>query len=167
MWWAKIPREFIPAVQKGFTQAMVNGLSGIISTQWRCVCSMVHGTMMWTLIHCRSEWLHALASKKPRKYFRHNLEPIMGVEVVTPDEFMGSVTGDLNLDVVSWGGMDSRGTARVIKSRCAVVWVVRLYHWIWERLHQAVLRLRWRSHTMHKFLVILAEKVIEEVKGRS
>jgi elongation factor G len=44
------------------------------------------------------------------------LEPIMGVEVVTPDDYTGSITGDLNRRRGVMKGMDSRGTAAVIKA---------------------------------------------------
>jgi elongation factor G len=44
------------------------------------------------------------------------LEPVMGVEVVTPDEYTGAITGDLNRRRGIMKGMDTKGTSAVIKS---------------------------------------------------
>lgn len=160
-----IPREFIPAVQKGFTQAMVNGpLAGypIDSMKVR----LFHGSYHDVDSDSLSFELAARIGFKEaaRKCTPQLLEPIMGVEVVTPDEFMGSVTGDLNRRRGLMRGMDSRGTAQVIK---ADVPLSELFGYITD-LRTLTSGRAAASLTFSHYAQVprnLAEKVIEEVKG--
>ena len=160
-----IPREFIPAVQKGFTQAMVNGpLAGypIDSMKVR----LFHGSYHDVDSDSLSFELAARIGFKEaaRKCSPQLLEPIMGVEVVTPDEFMGSVTGDLNRRRGLMRGMDSRGTAQVIK---ADVPLSELFGYITD-LRTLTSGRAAASLTFSHYAQVprnLAEKVIEEVKG--
>lgn len=112
-----IPKEFIPAIQKGFENAMKNGvLAGFPVTGFKV--RLFHGSyhdvdsdslsfeMAATL-----GFKEAGAKAKPKL-----LEPIMSVEVVTPDEFTGPITGDLNRRRGIMKGMDSRGGAQVVKA---------------------------------------------------
>ncbi|MEM6523020.1 MAG: elongation factor G [Bacteroidota bacterium] len=111
-----IPKEFIPAVQKGFEQAMANGpLAGYPIDQMKV--RLFHGSFHDVDSDSLSFELAARigfreAAKKAKPVL---LEPIMGVEVVTPDEYTGSVTGDLNKRRGIMKGMDTRGVAQVIK----------------------------------------------------
>src|SRR5690606_35405660 len=91
-----IPREFIPAVQKGFESAMVNGpLAGypIDNLRVRLFHGSYHDVDSDSLsfeLAARLGFKEAAAKCAPQL-----LEPIMAVEVVSPDEYTGSVTGDL------------------------------------------------------------------------
>lgn len=112
-----IPKEFIPSVQKGFEQAMVNGpLAGypIDTMKVRLYHGSFHDVDSDSLsfeLAARVGFKTAASQCKPVI-----LEPIMGVEVVTPDEYTGSITGDLNKRRGLMKGMDTRGTSGVIKA---------------------------------------------------
>jgi elongation factor G len=160
-----IPREFIPAVQKGFTQAMVNGpLAGypIDSMKVR----LYHGSYHDVDSDSLSFELAARIGFKEaaRKCGPQLLEPIMGVEVVTPDEFTGSVTGDLNRRRGIMKGMDGRANAQVIR---ADVPLSELFGYITD-LRTLTSGRAAASLTFSHYAVVprgLADKVIEEVKG--
>jgi elongation factor G len=160
-----IPREFVPAVQKGFTQAMVNGpLAGypIDSMKVR----LYHGSYHDVDSDSLSFELAARIGFKEaaRKCSPQLLEPIMGVEVVTPDEFTGSVTGDLNRRRGIMKGMDGRANAQVIR---ADVPLSELFGYITD-LRTLTSGRAAASLTFSHYAVVprnLAEKVIEEVKG--
>jgi len=162
-----IPREFIPAVQKGFDQAMVNGpLAGypIDSMKVR----LFHGSYHDVDSDSLSFELAARIGFKEaaRKCAPQLLEPVMGVEVVTPDEFTGSVTGDLNRRRGIMKGMDTRGTAQVIK---ADVPLSELFGYVTD-LRTITSGRAAASLTFSHYAQVprnLAEKVIEEVKGAS
>lgn len=112
-----IPKEFIPSVQKGFEQAMVNGpLAGypIDTMKVRLFHGSFHDVDSDSLsfeLAARVGFKTAAAKCSPVI-----LEPIMAVEVVTPDEYTGSITGDLNKRRGMMKGMDTRGTSGVIKA---------------------------------------------------
>jgi elongation factor G len=111
-----IPREFIQPVQKGFEQAMVNGpLAGypIDSMKVR----LYHGSYHDVDSDSLSFELAARIGfrEAARKCGPQLLEPIMSVEVLTPDEFTGSVTGDLNRRRGLMKGMDTREALRLSK----------------------------------------------------
>ncbi|MEX0983228.1 MAG: elongation factor G [Bacteroidales bacterium] len=113
-----VPREYIPSVEKGFTNAMLNGpLAGyaIDSLKVRLVDGSFHPVDSDQLsfeIAAR----HALreAGRKAKPVL---MEPVMAVEVVTPEEYMGDVISDLNKRRGQVEGMDSKAGARVIKAR--------------------------------------------------
>ncbi|MEP1097084.1 MAG: elongation factor G [Cyclobacteriaceae bacterium] len=112
-----IPREFIPAVQKGFEQAMVNGPLAnypLDTMKVRLYHGSFHDVDSDTLsfeLAARAGFRAAAAKCGPVI-----LEPIMAVEVVTPDEYTGSITGDLNKRRGVMKGMDTRGNSGVIKA---------------------------------------------------
>lgn len=113
-----IPREFIPSVQKGFDAAMVNGvLAGypLDSLKIRLFDGSYHAVDSDSLsfeICARIAYREAARKASPML-----LEPIMKVEVVTPEENMGDVMGDLNKRRGQLEGMDSRAGAQVIKAK--------------------------------------------------
>ncbi len=160
-----IPREFIPAVQKGFDQAMVNGpLAGYPLDSMKV--RLFHGSYHDVDSDSLSFELAARIGFKEaaRKCSPQLLEPIMGVEVVTPDEFTGSVTGDLNRRRGIMKGMDTRGTAQVIK---ADVPLSELFGYVTD-LRTITSGRASASLTFSHYAQVprnLAEKVIEEVKG--
>jgi elongation factor G len=112
-----IPREYIPAVQKGFEQAMRNGpLAGfpLESMQVRLFHGSYHEVDSDSLsfeLAARIGFRNAAKKAKPII-----MEPIMAVEVVTPEEFTGPVTGDLNKRRGIMKGMDTKAGAQVIKA---------------------------------------------------
>jgi elongation factor G len=113
-----IPREFIPAIQKGFEASMGTGVLAaypIVSMKVRIFDGSFHqvdsDSMSFELC-AKSGFREAGRKAKPVL-----LEPIMKVEVVTPDQYMGDVTGDLNRRRGMLEGMDTRGNAQVIKAK--------------------------------------------------
>jgi len=113
-----IPREYVPAIQKGFEQAMTTGVLAsypVDNMKVRVFDGSFHAvdsdSMSFELC-AKSGFREAARKAKPIL-----LEPIMKVEVVTPDQYMGDVTGDLNRRRGMLEGMDSRAGAQVIKAK--------------------------------------------------
>ena len=113
----KIPREFIPSVEKGFKNAMEYGpLAGfpIQNMKVRLYDGSFHDVDSDSLsFELASRIGFKESTKKASPVL---LEPIMSVEVVTPDEFTGGVTGDLNRRRGIMKGMDMKGNAKIIKA---------------------------------------------------
>ena len=113
----KIPREFIPAVEKGFKNAMNNGpLAGfpVQSLKVRLYDGSFHDVDSDSLSF---ELAAGIAFKQATKKANPVLmEPIMSVEVTTPDEYTGGVTGDLNKRRGIMKGMDMKGNSQIIKA---------------------------------------------------
>lgn len=113
-----IPKEFIPSVQKGFELAMKNGiLAGypLDSLKVELFDGSFHpvDSDAVSFEQCaKAAYRTAAPKSKPIL-----LEPIMKVEVVTPEEYMGDVMGDLNRRRGQLQGVDSRGEAQVIKAK--------------------------------------------------
>ena len=113
-----IPREFIPAVEKGFKESLNNGpLAGfkIENLKVTLIDGSFHPVDSDALSFelCAKQAFRNAASKaKPVL-----LEPIMKVEVVTPDDYMGDIVSDLNRRRGHVESMDSKFGARVIKAR--------------------------------------------------
>ncbi|KAI4469336.1 translation elongation factor g-related [Holotrichia oblita] len=113
-----IPKEYIPSVQKGFQAAMANGpLAGysIDSMKVTLLDGSFHPVDSDSLsfeIAARNGFRAAAMKAKPVI-----MEPIMSVEVVTPEENMGDIIGDLNKRRGQIAGMESKGTARVVKAK--------------------------------------------------
>jgi len=113
-----IPREFIQPVQKGFESAMTQGVLAnypVDNLKIRLFDGSFHQVdsdgMSFEL--CAKQGFREAARKaKPVL-----LEPIMKVEVITPAQYMGDVTGDLNRRRGMMEGMDSRAGAEVIKAK--------------------------------------------------
>ncbi len=113
-----IPREFIAPIQKGFEASMTNGpLAGfpVESMRVRIFDGSFHQVdsdgMSFEL--CAKSGFRE-AGRKAKTVI---LEPIMKVEVITPDQYMGDVTGDLNRRRAMLEGMDSRNNLQVIKAK--------------------------------------------------
>src|SRR5690606_40604700 len=113
-----IPKEYIPAIQKGFESAMVNGpLAGYPVDSMKV--RLFHGSFHEVDSDSLSFELAARLGFKEaaKKCNPQLLEPIMAVEVVSPDEYTGAVTGDLNRRRGIMKGIDTRAGAQVIKAR--------------------------------------------------
>jgi elongation factor G len=113
-----IPKEFIPAISKGFETSMTTGvLAGYPMTNMKVRVfdgsyHDVDSDAMSFEICAKSAFREAGRKAKPIL-----LEPIMRVEVLTPDQYMGDVTGDLNRRRGILEGMDSRANLQVIKAK--------------------------------------------------
>ncbi len=112
-----VPKEFIPAVEKGFTQAMANGpLAGFV------VDSMKVTLLDGSYHPVDSDALSfELAAKLGFKSVANSagaviMEPLMKIEVVTPEEYMGDIVGDLNRRRGQVNDMSDRNGAKVIKA---------------------------------------------------
>lgn len=112
-----IPREFIPSVEKGFRQAMANGvLAGYEVPSMKVTLKdgsfhTVDSDSLSFEICARAAFRHACPKANPII-----MEPIMSLEIVTPEEYMGDIIGDLNRRRGQVQNMDSKGNARVIKA---------------------------------------------------
>lgn len=110
-----VPREYIPGVEKGIKSVMENGvLAGypIIDVKATLVDGAYHdvdSSVMAFEMASRSAFREG--AKKAGAVL---LEPMMKVEVITPEEYMGDIIGDLNSRRGQVGGMESRGNAKVV-----------------------------------------------------
>ena len=113
-----IPKEFIPAVEKGFKSAMANGvLAGYEVTSMKVILKdgsfhPVDSDALSFEICARQAFRKALPKASPVI-----MEPIMSLEVVTPEEYMGDVIGDLNKRRGQITSMDSKGNARIVNAK--------------------------------------------------
>ncbi|HEY9262430.1 elongation factor G, partial [Chitinophaga sp.] len=113
-----IPKEFIPAVQKGFEQSLNQGVLAnfpLVNLRVRLFDGSYHqvdSDAMSFELCAKSAFREAARKAKPVL-----LEPIMKVEVLTPDQYMGDVTGDLNRRRGMLEGMDSKNGVQVIKAK--------------------------------------------------
>jgi elongation factor G len=112
-----VPKEFIPAVEKGVTSVMSSGpLIGfpVLDVSVKLIDGAYHEVDSSAIafeIASRMCMREALQKAGPKI-----LEPIMAVEVVTPEDYTGSVIGDLNSRRGQIQGQDMRGNANVIKA---------------------------------------------------
>jgi elongation factor G len=112
-----IPKEFIPSIQKGFDAAMKNGaLAGFPMDSMKV--RLFHGSFHDVDSDALSfEMAARLGYKEAAKAAGAKLmEPIMSVEVVTPDEYTGPITGDMNRRRGMMKGMDSKQGAVILKA---------------------------------------------------
>ncbi len=113
-----IPREFIPAILKGFETSMTSGVLAnypVDNLKIRVFDGSFHAVdsdaMSFEL--CAKQGFRE-AGRKAKPIL---LEPIMKVEVLTPEQYMGDVTGDLNRRRGMMEGMDTRAGVQVIKAK--------------------------------------------------
>ena len=113
-----VPKEFIPSVQKGFESAMANGVLAGYEVQSLKVTLLdgsyhpVDSDQLSFELAARMAFRHACPKCKPVL-----LEPIMSLEVVTPEDYMGDIVGDLNRRRGQIANMDSTANgARIIKA---------------------------------------------------
>ncbi len=112
-----IPTEFIPAVEKGVEEAMENGPRAgyqMVDVRVTLVDGKYHDTDSSEIAF---KVAGSLALKEAARRAKPVLlEPVFAVEVVTPEEFMGDVIGDLNRRRGQISGMEQRGNAQVIQA---------------------------------------------------
>ena len=110
-----VPREFVPSVEKGLRAAKETGvlvgfpMIDFKATLYDGAYHDVDSSAMAFEIASRAAFREGIPKAAPRL-----LEPMMRVEVVTPEDYVGDVIGDLNSRRGSISGMDSRGNARIV-----------------------------------------------------
>jgi elongation factor G len=110
-----VPKEYVPGVEKGIMQAKESGtIAGFPVIDFRAelidgASHDVDSSVLAFEIAGRAAFRDAMQKAGPKL-----LEPVMRVEVVTPEEYMGDIIGDLNSRRGNVGGMDQRGNARAI-----------------------------------------------------
>jgi elongation factor G len=113
-----VPREYIPSVEKGFREAMMNGpLAGFPLDSLKVILKdgsyhPVDSDSLSFEIAAKQAFRHAASKCRPVL-----LEPVMNAEVVTPEEYVGDVVGDFNKRRGKVEGMESKAGARVIKAK--------------------------------------------------
>ena len=162
-----IPKEFIPSVQKGFESAMKNGVLGgypMVSLKVELLDGSFHPVDSDQLsfeICALQAYKNACAQAGPVL-----LEPIMKLEVVTPEENMGDVIGDLNKRRGQVEGMESsRSGARIVK---AEVPLSEMFGYVTAlrtiTSGRATSSMQYDHHA--PLSSSIAKAVLEEVKGR-
>ncbi|MEK9596426.1 MAG: elongation factor G [Rhodospirillaceae bacterium] len=112
-----VPREYVPGVEKGLIDAQGTGIiAGFPVIDFKVTLTDgashdVDSSVMAFEIAARAAFREAMQKAGPRL-----LEPVMRVEVVTPEDYMGDIIGDLNSRRGNVSGMDSRGNARVVNA---------------------------------------------------
>ena len=112
-----VPKEYIPGVQKGLVSAMDNGVIAgfpLIDFKATLIDGAYHDVDSSALafeIAARAAFREGIGKCNPRL-----LEPVMKVEVVTPEEYMGDIIGDLNSRRGQISSMDQRANARVVNA---------------------------------------------------
>jgi elongation factor G len=112
-----IPREFIPSVEKGFKESMKNGVMAgypVEALKVELIDGSFHAVDSDSLsFELAAKMAYREALKKCRPIL---LEPIMKIEVVTPEENMGDIVGDLNRRRAIVRGMDDKAGSKVVKA---------------------------------------------------
>ncbi len=114
----KIPKDYIPAVDLGIQEAMEAGiLAGypVVDVRVELVDGSYHevdSSEMAFKVAGSMAWKNAMQRAKPKL-----LEPIMAVEVVTPEDYLGDVLGDLNSRRGRVEGLEPRGNVQAIRAR--------------------------------------------------
>jgi len=163
-----IPKEFIPSIQKGFEAAMKNGILGgypVDSLKVVVVDGSFHPVDSDQLsfeIAAQMAYKSVCAQAKPVL-----MEPIMKLEVVTPEENMGDVIGDLNKRRGQVEGMEeARSGARVVKAK---VPLSEMFGYVTAlrtiTSGRATSSMEYSHHA--PLSSALAKAVLEEVKGRA
>jgi elongation factor G len=110
-----VPKEYIPGVEKGLKSAAETGvLVGFPMIDFKAILidgasHDVDSSVMAFEIAARAAFREGVAKASPRL-----LEPMMRVEVVTPEDYLGDIIGDLNSRRGAIQGMDTRANARVV-----------------------------------------------------
>lgn len=113
-----IPKEYVPSIQKGFTEAMKNGsLAGfaIDSLKVTLLDGSYHAVDSDQLsFELAAKIAFRTAAKKANAVL---LEPIMKVEITTPDDYLGDVSGDLNRRRGQLEGIDAKSGSQIVKAK--------------------------------------------------
>jgi elongation factor G len=157
-----IPKEYIPGVQKGLTNSLQNGVIAgfpVIDFKATLIDGSYHDVDSSVLafeIAAKAAFREGLGKCAPKL-----LEPVMRVEVVTPEEYMGDIIGDLNSRRGQVSGMDSRGNARVIS---AMVPLASMFGYVNTLRSMSQGRAQYTMHFDHYEQV--PQNVVEEIKTK-
>jgi elongation factor G len=163
----RIPKEFIPPVQKGFESALLNGpLAGfpVDSLKVTLLDGSFHAVDSDQLSFeiCARQAFRSAASKASPKL----LEPIMKLEIVTPEEYMGEIIGDLNRRRGEVSGMETKGGAKVIGAKVPLSEQFG-YVTVLRTLSSGRATSSMEFSHYQEVPKLLAEKVLEGFKGRT
>ncbi len=112
-----VPKEFIPGVEKGLAKAVENGIIAgfpmidVKATLTDGASHDVDSSVMAFEIAARAAFREGIPKAGPKL-----LEPMMRVEVVTPEDYLGDIIGDLNSRRGNVTGMDQRANARIVNA---------------------------------------------------
>jgi elongation factor G len=157
-----VPKEFIPGVAKGLNSVRETGvLAGFPMIDFKAFLTDgdshdVDSSVLAFEIAARAAFREGIPKAGPRL-----LEPIMKVEVVTPDDYMGDVIGDLNSRRGHVTGMDSRGNAQVIG---AMVPLANMFGYVNTLRSMSQGRAQYTMHFDHYEQV--PEAVADEVRAK-
>jgi elongation factor G len=112
-----VPREYVPAVRKGVEDALAKGIVGgypVVDVKVRLVDGSFHevdSSEMAFKIAGSLAWKDAALRARPQL-----LEPVMSLEVVMPEEFMGDIIGDINARRGRVEGLEERGAYKAVRA---------------------------------------------------
>jgi elongation factor G len=158
-----VPREYIPGVEKGLAGSCESGVVAgfpVIDFKATLVDGAYHdvdSSVMAFEIAARAAFREGLPKAGPKL-----LEPIMRVEVVSPDEYTGDVIGDLNSRRGQVTGMDQQGNARVVS---AMVPLAEMFGYVNSLRSMTQGRAQYTMHFDHYEQV--PQAVADVVKARS
>src|SRR5947208_3093766 len=157
-----VPREYVPGVEKGLRSSTENGvLAGfpVIDLKAELIDGAYHDVDSSVLafeIAARAAFKEGVMKAAPKL-----LEPIMRVEVVTPEDYMGDVIGDLNSRRGQVTGMDTRGNARVVN---AMVPLANMFGYVNTLRSMSQRRAQYTTHFDHYEQV--PQAVADEVRAK-
>ena len=157
-----VPREYIPGVEKGLISAQQTGvLAGFPVTDFKITLfdgayHDVDSSVMAFEIASRAAFREGVQKAGPKL-----LEPVMRVEVGTPEDYMGDIIGDLNSRRGQVSDMDTRGNARVV---LAMVPLANMFGYVNTLRSMSQGRAQYSMHFDHYAEV--PQAVSEEIRGK-
>jgi len=157
-----VPREYVPGVQKGLTNSNGSGvIAGFPMIDYKATLvdgayHDVDSSVLAFEIAARAAFREGIGKAGPAL-----LEPIMKVEVVTPEDYMGDIIGDLNSRRGNVSNMDSRGNARVVT---AMVPLANMFGYVNTLRSMSQGRAQYTMHFDHYERV--PQAVADEVKAK-
>jgi len=159
---ASVPKEYIPGVKKGLMSSCESGIvSGFPAIDFKATLldgdsHDVDSSVLAFEIAARAAFREGMLKAGPRL-----LEPLMRVEVVTPEDYMGDIIGNLNSRRGHIEGMDQRGNARVI---AAMVPLANMFGYVSSLRSMSQGRAQFTMHFDHYSKV--PNQVSEEIQTR-
>ncbi len=157
-----VPREYIPGVQKGLLSAMESGvMTGFPVTDLKVTLldgdsHDVDSSVMAFEIASRAAFREVAQKAKPQL-----LEPMMRIEIVTPEDYLGDIIGNLNSRRGNVSGMDQRGNARVIN---ALAPLATMFGYVNSLRSMSQGRAQFTMHFDH--YAVVPNQVSEEIQTR-
>ena len=157
-----VPREYVPGVKKGLRSAMEAGImTGFPVTDLKVTLldgdsHDVDSSVMAFEIAARAAFREVAQKAKPQL-----LEPMMRVEIVTPEDYLGDIIGNLNSRRGNVSGMDQRGNARVIN---ALAPLANMFGYVNSLRSMSQGRAQFTMHFDH--YAVVPNQVSEEIQTR-